>query len=685
MNDLLNKIRTSAMILLEDGRHWLTASPTPINRLDSSNVERFFETGPELIQTIVGAIERGQHVALAGPRGCGKSYCAAKAAELAVKAGFVPSNGIIKIQGNKELPRDYLIEDDIALKVSNGVVLPKRKDAPLFQQADRDADGLPATWGPDEKLVKIKGEGPDGLMLPHQRLVLFLDEVNRFSDGVLDSLLLLLEEGQAIMGGTPYKLRIVVLMTMNPPGYDSSARNLSPPLSARIGRQYRLLSPQLDVLTDVIAPEAIARAAPTEQAALPESEASDEVEEPDETEAPPKDPTPSLGPVDNPTIVPPDSRTLRRAAAATLCCWGNPSSAKPSFEYLSEDMQHLLSDLASSDTALAAGMSTLSELCHYGPDARALLDWIKAASIVARNEAIALWQPTIEVRGRHFVESAITVISHKIQDSFSSASQPGNTRRKEEAIHVIVRTLMTGSPRIDALLARRVDDDKLLGPASEVIWGRSAPARLRDEMIRLKVVEDDAVQAWCAFLTNLADGKAKSALEADLETKWILEPLTATTKAFSAKFHKAFATWLAGEPMAGLPSTLRRSVRSELARIAKGRSYEKTLANYFDRLRCVQDRVWPNGEALMKLISEGSTLARSRQTFQTVGECIDLFWVKAEHYGPDVVQQIDLRLEPLGLHHTTRESVNKLLRNAAGVIAKNKARGRRTRAAMRAL
>ncbi|ASY61393.1 ATP-binding protein [Sinorhizobium sp. CCBAU 05631] len=685
--ELRGRFASTVRNWMEDGLFWLKASPNPLNKLDSSNVERFYETGSDLIETIVGAIERKQHVALAGPRGCGKSYCVGQAANIAQQRGLIPPSGIIKIQGNKELPRDYLIEDDLALEVRSGVVLPKPKYAPLFSRARRD----PGTGRPIviNGRVEIEGDGANGLMKPGQTLVLFLDEVNRFSDGVLDSLLLLLEEGEAIMGGDTYQLPVVVLMTMNPPGYDSSARNLSPPLSARIGRQYRLLSPQLDVLTDTIAPSAIARATTTKPvSAEPVSEVPDGEAAVGEVAASDAAAT-QLGPVRTPNVLPPSPRTLRRAAAATLCCWGNPATEKPSFEYLSEDMRRLLSGLARSDPALEAAMTTLSDLCHYGPDARALIDWIKAASVVARNEAMALWQRSIQVQGRHFIDSAITVISHKVQDSFSSASQPGNTRRKEEAIHVIVRTLMHGSPEIDALLRRRLDDDELLLPAAKTIWTGGRAGQLRQEMIDHKVVEDAAVEQWCAFIQSLPDLATKpdirSSIEKDLDDKRILEPLDSQTKAFSSKNHKEFTTWLAGQRFTAIPQAQRRALLAALKEVAQRPAYDRTLGDYFDRLRCVQDKVWPNGEALMALISEASELARRRQPFQTVAECIDLFWVRAEHYGTNVVNDIKRRLDELNLHHTTRTSVDMVIYAAASTIAEHPARGRNTRAALRAL
>lgn len=671
IEDGRTRLRGDMEQLIEDGKYWLIASPSPVNHLDVSNVERFYETGTELIEAIVGAIACGQHVALAGPRGCGKSYCIARAIELAEKRGLLPKKGYIKIQGNKELPRDYLIEDDIALKVKKGAVIPERKDAPLFRLAKRDVDGLPTVDGTG--FVVVQGED-DQTMQDDQHLVLFLDEVNRFSDGVLDSLLLLLEEGEAILAGRPYKLRIVVLMTMNPPGYDASARNLSPPLSARIGRQYRLLSPQVSILTDTIAPHVIRTLG--ESAHLGAPRAVSDLR--------------STKSVSAPTLIEPDFMTLRRAAAATLCCWGHPATGKPGFEYLSPEMRSLLVKMADSDPALAAAMRTLSELCHFGPDARALIDWLKAAAVAASNEARSLWTIQAEVRGRHFVETAITTLSHKVQDSFSSSSRPDNTRRKEEAIQVIVRTLLQASPEIDRLLYRRLDDDALLGSAAAVLWGNRNIRFLRRALIDAAVADDDSVSSWCDFIiaaperAKLADGSVDPLL-VQMEKLEIAERVDGQNFAFSSEAHQRFCTWLSEQPWIGVGEPSKTKLIQSLQKISKQRAYPSSIRRYLERLRCVQDGVYPNAEALAKEISARGPQIRERTKLCGVADCIDLFWIRAEHYGEEVIPLIKARLDDVQFDEGGRSAAKEVLRSATSRMAAQPTRGRNTRKAMRAL
>jgi hypothetical protein len=665
----IDKARQALRLALEEGRYWLMATPTTINQLDSSTVERFYETGNQLIDTIVGAIQCGQHVALAGPRGCGKSYCVGEAIRRAQELGLLPENGHVKIQGNKELPRDYLIEDDVALKVSDkNVVTPERKDAPLFRFAERDGNGRPLK-GPDGLVIchgrDAKGDLATAQLKPDQTLVLFLDEVNRFSDGVLDSLLLLLEEGEVIMGGEPFRMRYVVMMTMNPPGYDASARNLSPPLSARIGRQYRLLSPQLNVLTDTIAPPVIAKLAP------------------------------GTGKI---KLQQPRRSLLRRAAAATLCCWGDPDLAdnKPGFEYLSREMRELIGKLAMSDPSLKAAMGTLNELCHFGPDARALIDWLRASAVAASNEAITLNQQSAEIRGRDLIETAITVLSHKVQDNFSSSSRPDNTRRKEEAIHVIVRALIDGGPKVEELLSRKVDDDKLLENAVAVI-GRSLEIEdLRRVFLEKEVADDDAVSGFCAFIKEAAelDPPLESDIRALLIKLHLGEPVRPSDFAFSSEAYKCFVEWLSTQDWNGrkgpTPADKVNDLKAMLAAIAQKSAYPNTIGRYVERLRCVQDRVWTNAAALLSLIATAEVRATERSVLREVLDMIDYFWVRAEHYGPEVADQIKGRLDKLGdednpVPPDALTKIKRVVIDAARTMAEQGSRGSNSRRALRRL
>ena len=76
-------------LLLAD---WLTRTPNRITEIGDdppSNAPVYVMTGPDLIEDVVRAIELNQSVILAGPRGCGKSYCVRAAIKLAAKRGIL--------------------------------------------------------------------------------------------------------------------------------------------------------------------------------------------------------------------------------------------------------------------------------------------------------------------------------------------------------------------------------------------------------------------------------------------------------------------------------------------------------------------------------------------------------------------------------------------------------------------
>lgn len=394
--------------------NWLKASPVLLPDAKRHGAQRFYETGDKLVKTVEASIARGQHVVLYGPRGCGKSYTIAAAIRMAEERGTIAAGAWTKVQGNKEFSRDALIEDEITLTLEseNQQVVPHRKSAPLFVSVERDSLGQPksnsnVSGGLNKLEMSYKHSGP---------FVLFLDEINRFSDGVLDSLLLLLEEGQVVMGGKLYQLPIVVCMTMNPPGYDASARVLSPPLAARIGQSFRLRSPSLNVLSDIILPERVDKSLET------------------------------------------DWLLLRRAALVTLCCWGSMESKKPGLEYLSSETQRLINAASAKNRKLRNNLITLSQLCHFGPDGRALGDWYSAAWAEAKREAEELGFETCKVTAVHFVDVAIRTLGHKIQDAFSQAANPNKLAQKEQSLRQITYEILMHPETYNELIERELDN-----------------------------------------------------------------------------------------------------------------------------------------------------------------------------------------------------------------------------------
>ena len=222
-----------------DFRFWLFYSPSKRPATDALTNTEYYLTGDSLIDKIAQAISLDQSVVLSGPRGCGKSYCADKAIERAMEQGIIPKGAKVKLQGNPEFPRDYLAEDDIAFmtmkKLHGGeMVLPYNRSAPLFRFAKRDDVYNRPEKGDDDRVV-CEMTRAGGIKEPCGRFVLFLDEINRFSNGVLDSLLSVLEEREAYLAGETFRLPVVVIMTMNPPGYDASTASSLPLLRLASG------------------------------------------------------------------------------------------------------------------------------------------------------------------------------------------------------------------------------------------------------------------------------------------------------------------------------------------------------------------------------------------------------------------------------------------------------------------
>ena len=619
--------RKTTLRFIEDIVAWMEARPRSLNRIEQYGATRFHETGQELIEELVSAIACGQHVAIAGPRGCGKSYCVDQAIRLAEKRGLIPQNGFVKLQGNKELPRDYLIEDDVTLAVEEGVVVPKRKDAPLFRFARRhetgDRRGRPVKTG--DGYVLCHGLDDNYNLIPsenalerNQRIVLFLDEVNRFSDGILDSLLLLLEEGEVVMGGEVFKLPIVVLMTMNPPGYDASARTLSPPLSARIGRQYRLLSPKLDVLTDLIAVSVVRNLA--ERVG---NEVGNEIK-----------------------LVPPALALVRRAAAVTLCAWGDPRSGNPGFEYLSGETHKLLIGMAESSAQVGSAMRTLNRLCHFGPDARALGDWIVASSVAAIKEARGSRKFVAVPENKHFISTAVTVLSHKLQDNFSSATRPDNTTMKERAIQTLVSSLLSESRHVDALLRRPLDDVDVLREAFVGLAYDLDPHEARGQLVEMGLTDRRDLECWIAFLKALGErGKgaetmdgARSLVIAGMLEAGLLESDQGEVF-LTSEIYRSVLIWLAGTVEQG-----GEAIGQIFADMAETPvlSEPHTLEGY----AFIAEGLWKKHATVRHLIQEEHLGNLHRDGLIELFSTLDQCWLVAEHDALALLDRLEALVKP---------------------------------------
>jgi MoxR-like ATPase len=367
--------------------------------LDDEDDPALMMTGEALTTAILENIRLRRSVLVTGPRGCGKSYCSEQAIKLAKMQGII--GGSRFLQGNREIPRDALSEDMLIVDEAGKVKLLKALALrPLEESGTVTREGFP-DWPGIPRGVGI--DDPTQVWTNRDWMVLFLDEINRFGDGFLDSLLALLEERKIVRRGQDYYVPIIVVATANPPGYDMTAKKLSPPLQARITRSFRVSQPDVETLVHEIMPSKIrdfARSYPDDQA--PE--------------------------------VPPEVRYL--AAGTTLCLWGDPSAGSKGRYFLTRSTRDLLLRLMASNDDFARDMRELATLIDFGPDARAITDWVGCAMARAATERARRVTP------KHLEETAVHVLSHKVREKFNEGANPNLGIRRDRLILNIVQRVM---------------------------------------------------------------------------------------------------------------------------------------------------------------------------------------------------------------------------------------------------
>lgn len=462
---------------------WLShPGPIKVAKLPKEEPIKFFLTGPDLIERVARAIELNQSVVLAGPRGCGKSHCIGAAIEFAKTKDWI--QGSVFLQGNREIPRDYLIEDEIAFRTQiedgKSVVTPYRRSSPLFAFARRNAvTSEPELTSGTRRVDCIadanKQPWKTGNQIKCKRFALFLDEINRFSDGVLDSLLSVLEERKAVLAGEEYNLPVVVCMTMNPPGYDGSARKLSPPLAARISRTYRLCTADLDTLGDQIIRSKM----------LALERAYDEN----------RNEQIKKGKSGGPEFPALSTEIIRKVGLVTLLCWGDISGQKAGSEYLTPATQEFLKQVMANDRVARQCMEDLTGMCQFGPDGRAGSDWLTTAIGVALEEADKRGDQKAVLRPDHLIDTVIESVAHKIYDSFSQASRPDLTVKKERAVETLARQVFN-RPFFTRIVHRKIDDPSALQQVFKKHLITASDQQLHAALTYSGVVSDEDYQRW---------------------------------------------------------------------------------------------------------------------------------------------------------------------------------------------
>lgn len=412
-----------------------TASGIPVTDriLKSSGVS--FSTGPDVIGKIVQAIELGQSVLLEGPRGSGKSYCIAEAVKQAGEFGVIPKGAYVHVTGSREVSANYLIEDSVAFEAADASGLKAvRRPGPLFKFARRDENDALMI---DENGRLICGLGP-GLEQDCNRFVLVLDEVHRFPNSFVDSLLSLLEDGSINYEGRTVYVPVSICMAMSPPGHDYVMGNYQA-LSSRVARRFRITFPDLGTLSYHILLPAIEEMRISFLNRLQQS--IDKMGRARSTRFP-------SCPIEH----------VHKISLITIMCCGDGSERNLITPYLGESNLALIREALSADAIARSLVGELSSLCMCDPDCRTSVQWAKIAIGLTLDDATRSSEPQLRLNLEDLQKTVVQAFSHRLRDQFSPAQSPELTQRKELVLYNLCDRVLTNA-YYDGLVRSFSSDD----------------------------------------------------------------------------------------------------------------------------------------------------------------------------------------------------------------------------------
>ena len=355
-------------------------------------------------------------------------------------------------------------------------------------------------------------------------------------------------------------------------------------------------------------------------------------------------------------------------------------------------MRGLLRKLSTLTPRVGDAMHTLGKLCHFGPDGRALGDWIVAASVAARNEAVATGAVQARAEPRHFIATAVTVLSHKLQDNFSSASRPDSTRDKELALQSLaVELLESVDPKLDGLLTRAVDADENLTEIAAALSDEHGPDAVRAALMQNGLTRDYEVRQWRRLATALeplrrkhsASSKVAATLTDALLDAGIIERFGPALTCRSPEGREMLAWFaLAVKVHQKNDEALKAAFADMLSSLGH---HAEAAGDALSRRVFVAQGVWPDDPSDLPAQMEVKGLgALTTPDVLKLFDRLDDVWIQAEHQGERAV-------DPLVAHVSAISAADAVAGTAAasfaadvlGRMSRKHERGGRTRAARR--
>ncbi|HVX11689.1 MAG TPA: AAA family ATPase [Pirellulales bacterium] len=360
---------------------------------------------------------------IVGPPGVGKTYITKEVALWARSAGIIKDFEIIT--GCKDLSPDHICEsrlvvtDDAKSPVRMIPSMIRKHCAPWLRKvSDCSAEEARRSW-PDEAW-----------------LLIVFDEAGRSNSTLIDSLLPMLNDFQVTIEGETYYAPVCMILLSNPAGMDATSTAFTHALTSRLYGRITMRQPGPLELSRTYTLPNLRR----DLKSLGFSPASC-----------------------------PDDDTVLLGCGLITALWGLPMDHKGAAS-LSHAAREFVERLSAADQTLAALLTEIGELQHYGPDPRKGLRLMTLAAELAEAESVPFDLG-------HIIEASVEALSIGGKPSFSEGQEPFSQERLEKLIFLIADRILR-SPTLKQIILdeqdRGPDPSDSLTLAAEVAPGLGA-------------------------------------------------------------------------------------------------------------------------------------------------------------------------------------------------------------------